>query len=63
MGNFLNWFLLLSKQFYMLVDFFTSGLCVHLQTQRQKKRNKTAAKTRFLLNPNWVKKIKALFSI
>lgn len=46
----------------MLVDFFTSGLCVHLQTQRQKKK-KTAAKTLFLLNPNWVKKIKALFSI
>lgn len=63
MGNFLNWFLLLSKQFYMLVDFFTSGLCVHLQTQRQKNNKKTAAKTLFLLNPNWVKKIKAFFSI
>lgn len=47
----------------MLVDFFTSGLCVHLQTQRQKKQQKTAAKTLFLLNPNWVKKIKAFFSI
>lgn len=48
----------------MLVDFFTSGLCVHLQTQRQKKQQqKPAAKTLFLLNPNWVKKIKAFFSI
>lgn len=47
----------------MLVDFFTSGLCVHLQTQRQKNNKKTAAKTLFLLNPNWVKKIKAFFSI